>query len=71
MQAHYADALFAQSRDLTFAQSDSLQRRIDRAHSSLPSAAKALAHLRWLALPVVLARVGVTATPPRPELGQA
>jgi hypothetical protein len=58
LQVQDADIRYAQNqRDCTFAQGDYYQRRQDRAHRRFLSAIKALALVRRLALPVLVAQV--------------
>ena len=71
LQVYYAEALLAQAKGWTLAQSDAWQRRIDRAHRRLLSSVKALASIRRLTAPVVMARVNrALAGPASLELGQ-
>jgi hypothetical protein len=59
LQVQDADVRYAQAKGPSLAQGDYLQRRIDRAHKRFLTAARTLALVRRLALPVLVAQVNV------------
>jgi len=59
LEVEYFDALYAQNmKDTGFRAGDYMQRRVDRAHRRLLSAAKSLAVIRRLQLPVMQVNIG-------------
>jgi hypothetical protein len=59
LQVQDADIRYAQAKNPSLAQGDYLQRRIDRAHKRFLTAARTLALVRRLALPVLVAQVNI------------
>ena len=61
LQVQDADVRYAQAKNPSFALGDYLQRRMDRAHKRFLTAARTLALVRRLALPVLVQQVNVAA----------
>ena len=59
LQLQDADVRFAQAKDLSIAQADYHQRRINHAHKRFLSAVKTLATVRRLAVPVLVGQVNI------------
>jgi hypothetical protein len=59
LQLQDADVRFAQAKDLSIAQADYHQRRINHAHKRFLSAVKTLTTVRRLAVPVIIGHVNV------------